>query len=207
MTDTSNETVSMPGGEKVPSRHICSYNFWHMIMLDNPFRLWLQNPEKVLQGHILSGMTAVDIGCGPGNFTRAMAAMAGENGHVMALDIQADMLRYAQEKCERAGSGARITWHQCLPDSLGITTKADFALSFYMVHEVPDQDRLFREVSALLRPGGRYLVVEPVFHVTDEAFRETLRAAARAGFVTVGQPALSLSRTVLLEKPESGSVL
>lgn len=183
---------------------VCTYSFWHMIMLDNPFRLWFQNPEKILAGHITPGMTAVDIGCGPGNFTRAMAAMAGEKGHVIAFDIQADMLRYAQEKCERAGFGKRITWHQCLPDSLGITVKADFALSFYMVHEVPDQDRLFREVSALLRPGGRYLVVEPVFHVTDEAFGETLRAAARAGFVTVGQPALPVSRTVLLEKNRGG---
>ncbi|MDV2480708.1 class I SAM-dependent methyltransferase [Methanoculleus sp. Wushi-C6] len=180
---------------------VCTYSFWHMIMLDNPFRLWLQSPKKILQGHIRPGMTVIDIGCGPGNFTRAMAEMAGERGSVIGVDLQAEMLRHAQEKCARDGPGARITWHQCLPESLGITADADFALSFYMVHEVPDQNRLFSEVFALLRPGSRYLVVEPVFHVTDEAFDETVRAAARAGFVVVERPALPLSRTMLLERP------
>jgi ubiquinone/menaquinone biosynthesis C-methylase UbiE len=168
-----------------------------MLMLDNPLRQFFQDPEKILRGHVRPGMTAVDIGCGPGNFTRAMAELAGTGGHVIAIDVQEEMLRYAGKKCEKDRSGAPVTWHRCRPDSLGITAAADFALSFYMVHEVPDMDRLFDEVSMLLKPGGHYLVVEPVFHVTDAMFEETLEAAARAGFVAEEQPEISLSRAVL----------
>lgn len=200
MADMNDETGIMPVVEKAPSRHVCGYNFWHMLMLDNPFRCFLQDPKKILAGHIKPGMTAIDIGCGPGNFTRVMAAMAGESGSVIAIDLQKEMLQHAQEKCRNGRSFAPITWHQCGPDSLGITASADFVLSFYMVHEVPDQGRLFHEVFALLKPGGKYFIVEPVFHVTDEAFDTTLATAKQAGFRVAGQPSLPLSRTVLLEK-------
>lgn len=186
--------------EKALSQQVCWYNFWHMLMLDNPVRRFLQNPRKILAGHIKPGMTAVDIGCGPGNFTRAMAAMAGEFGSVIAIDLQQEMLLHAQEKCRNDRSAAPITWHQCKPDSLGMTAAANFVLSFYMVHEVPDQGRLFREIFALLKPGGKYFVVEPVFHVTEEAFAATLVTAKQTGFRIAGEPSLSLSRAILLEK-------
>ncbi|NMB80052.1 MAG: class I SAM-dependent methyltransferase [Methanomicrobiales archaeon] len=169
-------------------------------MLDNPFRRLLQDPEKILAGHIRPGMTTIDLGCGPGDFTRAMATMAGERGTVIAIDLQKEMLLHAQHKCRNNRSAAPITWHQCGTDTLGISAAADFVLSFYMVHEVPDQGRLFREVNALLKPNGKYLVVEPVFHVTDAAFAATLAAAKQAGFLVAAQPALSLCRAVLLEK-------
>lgn len=169
-------------------------------MLDNPFRRFLQDPKKILACHIRPGMTAIDIGCGPGNFTRAMAAMAGESGCVIAVDLQKEMLQHAQEKCRNDRAAAPITWHQCEPDTLGITAAADFVLSFYMVHEVPDQGRLFREVFTLLKPGGKYFVVEPVFHVTDKAFTAMLANARQAGLRVAGQPSLSLCRAVLLEK-------
>jgi len=200
MADLSEESGSMPIRENTPSRQVCGYTFWHLLMLDNPFRRLLQNPEKILAGHIRPGMTAIDIGCGPGDFTRVMAAMAGESGSVISVDMQKEMLEHAQGKCRNDRSSAPIKWHQCRPDSLGITGDADFALSFYMVHEVPDQGRLFREVFALLKPKGRYLVVEPVFHVTDAAFAATLDTAKQAGFRVAGEPSLHLSRAVLFEK-------
>ena len=201
MAERGYETGSMQVIETASSRHVCGYNFWHILMLDNPFRRFFQDPKKILAGHISPGMTAIDIGCGPGDFTIAMAEMAGESGRVIAIDLQREMLEHAQEKCRKNRSSAPVTWHQCGPDTLGITAAADFVLSFYMVHEVPDQGRLFREVYALLKTGGKYLIVEPVFHVTDEDFSATVASIRKAGFRVAGQPPLFLSRTLLLEKP------
>ncbi|MFA4876725.1 MAG: class I SAM-dependent methyltransferase [Methanoregula sp.] len=191
----------LPPAEDTPSEKVCRFSFWHILMLDNPVRRFFQNPEKILDGRIQPGMTAIDIGCGPGNFTRAMAAMAGEGGRVLAIDLQEEMLRYAQDKCGKDSSGARITWHQCRPDSLGISIKADFALSMYMVHEVPDQERLYHEIFQCLRSGGKYLVVEPIIHVTEEAFTSSLDVATRAGFRIRERPSFPLSQAVVLEKP------
>jgi ubiquinone/menaquinone biosynthesis C-methylase UbiE len=190
----------VPVPDTVPEKQVCWYSFWHILMLDNPIRRLLQDPKKILHGHIRPGMTVIDIGCGPGDFTRVMAAMAGRSGHVIAIDLQDAMLRHAQRKCSGGTGGARITWHQCHPDAIGITTAADFALSFYMVHEVPDQDRLFGEVFRCLNHGGRYLIVEPVFHVEESAFAQMLETAQRAGFIVREQPPMRLSRAVLLEK-------
>lgn len=191
----------VPVSENTPENRVCWYSFWHILMLDNPVRRLLQDPEKILNGHIRPGMTVIDIGCGPGNFTRAMRKMAGSGWQVIAIDLQQEMLRYAQEKCSGVKGGAPVTWHQCRPDSLAITAQADFTLSFYMVHEVPDAGRLFLEVFQSLKQGGRYLIVEPVFHVEESAFADMLEAVQRAGFVVREQPRLRLSRAILLEKP------
>jgi len=186
--------------EKTPAGALCRYSFMHVLMLDNGFRRYFQNPEKILSGYIRPGMTVVDIGCGPGAFTLAMAEMVGAKGTVIATDVQSEMLQYARKKGDRYGLNSRILWHRNAPDSLGIEQPADFVLSFHMVHEVPDQDRLFQEVFATLRPGGGYLVAEPVFHVSEPAFDRTLDAAVRAGFGIEGRPKISMSRAVLLKK-------
>ena len=193
------QTGKNPGGD------LCRYSFWHVLMLDNVFRRFFQDPAKILDDYIRPGMTVVDIGCGSGMFTRVMADMAGEKGRVIAVDVQGEMLRYAKIKSDRSGLGSRITWHQSTPDMLGIPEDhAEFILSFYMVHEVPDQDRFFREVFAILKPGGKYLVAAPVFHVSDQAFSKTLESAVNAGFRVEKRPEISMSRTVLLSKSRPG---
>lgn len=181
-------------------RSICSCTFWHLLILDNPIRRYLQNPEKILAGRIREGMTVLDIGCGPGIFSRAMATMVGETGTVIAIDLQQEMLDHAQKRATHDPAGSRIIWHQCQPDSLNLTTTADFALSMFMVHEVPDQHRLFSEVYALFRNGGRYLVIEPAMHVSEAAFHYTEKTAIQTGFRVVDRPSFRFSRTLLLER-------
>lgn len=46
-------------------------------------------------------MTAMDIGCGPGFFTLAMARMAGPEGKVIAIDMQQEMLDLVKKKSDR----------------------------------------------------------------------------------------------------------
>ena len=115
--------------------------------------------------------------------------------------MQQEMLDLVKTKSDRLGLSRRIRFHRCRQDSLGIEGKAGFILSFYMVHEVPDRDALFREVSGLLEDGGRYLIVEPGMHVSAEAFEDTLRHAEEAGFVVEARPKVWLSRAALLRRP------
>ncbi|KAB3547857.1 MAG: SAM-dependent methyltransferase, partial [ANME-2 cluster archaeon] len=37
--------------------------------LDNRVRRLLQNPQKILGNYVKEGMTALDLGCGPGFFS------------------------------------------------------------------------------------------------------------------------------------------
>lgn len=56
--------------------------------LDNSIRRWLQNPEKILRPYITEGMTALDVGCGPGFFYIEMAPMVSKTGQGIVADLQ-----------------------------------------------------------------------------------------------------------------------
>jgi ubiquinone/menaquinone biosynthesis C-methylase UbiE len=129
-----------------------------------------------------------------------MAEMVGPGGRVVAVDLQAAMLDRLRLRAERAGLAARITLHQCAADTIGELPPADIAVAFYMVHEVPDVARFLGEVSGALKPGGRFLLVEPRGHVSAAAFAATVEMAASAGLRPVATPRVRLSRTTLFER-------
>jgi len=192
------ETLPQKNAEGKAHGDVCRYSPWTAPFFDNLFRKLLQDPEKIAGPYIRPGMTVMDIGCGPGFFTLAMARMVGPGGTVIAIDMQQEMLDLVKRKSDRAGLSERIRFHRCRQDSLGIDARAGFILSFYMVHEVPDRDALFREVSGLLEAGGRYLIVEPAGHVSAEAFEDTLRHAEEAGLVVEDRPKVRFSRAAVL---------
>lgn len=167
--------------------------------LEGRFRRWLQNPQRILSPFVATGMTAMDIGCGPGFFTIELARLVGSTGRVVAVDLQDGMLDKVRKKIAGTELEPRIVLHRCETRRLGIARPVDFALAFWMVHEVPDPAGFFGELAALLRPGGQVLIVEPAFHVSKQEFAETLRAAYAAGFARMASPRLFFSRAALLK--------
>lgn len=174
----------------------------HAGMLDHPIRRLIQSPKRIVGPYVRAGDTVLDIGCGPGYFTRPMARMVGRSGCVVAADLQEAMLAMLSERAEEEGLSSRIRLHKTRPEALelGDLGPFDFILAFYVVHEVPDAGRFFREVAAVLRPGGRVLVVEPALHVSEQEFVEELAAARATGFAVENGPRVLLSRTALLTK-------
>lgn len=168
--------------------------------LVNPIRRWFQNPRKILKPHIQEGMTVLDMGCGPGFFTRDIAHMVGERGRVFAADLQEEMLAKLSLKVQGTLLENRITRIQCSESKIGITEPVDFALLFYMVHEVPNSEALFRELYSMLKSRGRALIAEPSFHVSKRAFEKTLRTAQDQGFIRVDTPKVFFSKTALIQK-------
>ncbi len=168
--------------------------------LDSRFRRWLQNPRKILKPYINEAMTVLDLGCGPGLFSIEMARMVGESGRVIASDLQAGMLAKLKAKIQGTELEPRITLHRCEEDKIGLSEKVDFVLAFYVVHEIVDQQKLFKELESILRPAGHVLVIEPPFHVSKAAFQKTIRKARGAGFVPDEGPKVLFSKTVILKK-------
>lgn len=168
--------------------------------LDNIFRRWLQNPRKILSPYIKEGMTVLDIGCGPGFFSIEMAKMVGKSGRVIAADLQEGMLRKLSDKIKETELEKRITLHKCEENKIGLSEQIDFALLFYVVHEIPNQRAFFRELESILQPSGQALVVEPPIQVSKSAFLKTIVKAKDAGFKPVKGPRVILSKTVKLRK-------
>ena len=179
------------------SGHVCPW--WGGYFIDNPLRRLLHNPRRIVGPYVKTGMTVMDVGCGMGGFTIAMARMVGDQGHVLAVDLQQRMLDVLRRRAEKAAVAGRIQTHKCEQDRLGIEVQADFALAFAMVHEVPDQRRLLGEIHRCLKPSGRLLVAEPKIHVPGRAFQQTVSTAEELGFRVVEKPWVRWCHAVLLE--------
>ena len=78
---------------------VCSHD--HSFFLDNFIRRLIQNPRKIVGEYIHNGDTVVDLGCGPGYFSIDMAKMVGESGHVIAVDLQPEMLEKVKKKAKK----------------------------------------------------------------------------------------------------------
>ncbi len=169
--------------------------------LDSKFRRWLQNPEKVLFPYIKEGITALDVGCGPGFFTIELAKLVGANGKVIAVDLQQGMLDKVNAKIKGTSIEERIKLVKCETDDLNVNDTVDFALAFYMVHEVLDKNKFFRQLYNTLKEGGRCLLVEPkMFHVKQKEFEATLLIAQENGFECLPAFKLFASWSALLKK-------
>ena len=166
--------------------------------LDNFLRRLVHKPEKILKPFIKEGMVVLDMGCGPGYFTKEMARLVGDRGKVIAADLQQGMLDKMSSKLRDCGFENRVEPHRCQSDSTGIKEKVDFILTFWMVHEVPDQTLFFEEMKSLLNPGGKILVAEPKIHVTKKSFSEMIKRIESTGFRIIDRPHISISRSLVI---------
>ena len=127
-----------------------------------PDATWWQalfpNPAHVLiEVGFAPGMDAVDLCCGDGWFTLPMARVAR---HVMAVDIDARMLALASSRL------AQERLSNCdyqLGDAYGLAEfvpqPVDMVFMANSFHGVPDRERLARIVGGVLKPGGRFAIV------------------------------------------------
>ena len=175
--------------------------WWLAYTFDNPLRRLVHNPEKILAPYVKTGMTVLDTGCRMGFFSIAMARLVGPEGRVIAVDIQPQILEVLKKRAEKAGVSEWIITVCCEQNKLSVSKKADFALAFYMVHEVPDKERFFRQVASCLKPGARFLLVEPRAHVSRSAFKRTVEIARAAGLVSTGSARVRFSHAQLFTSP------
>jgi len=173
-------------------------------ILDTRLRRFIYRPDRLAEKYVKPGNRVLDFGCGPGFFTREFAKRVGENGQVFAVDLQEEMLDILRGKLGPEGLLPRITTHQCAPDSLSLPADLngtfDTAFAIFVVHEVPDPERLFREISMLLKPGGTFFYSDPPFTVPGREFRDNLALAEKAGLRLAERRFYFVNRAAVLRK-------
>jgi trans-aconitate 2-methyltransferase len=114
---------------------------WGSAVLD---RLPLNGDERVL-----------DAGCGSGRVTEQLLARL-PRGHVVALDGSPAMIDEARRRL--SAEGDRVTFVVAdLLAPLPVAPPVDAILSTATFHWVTDHDLLFRNLAAILRPGGMFV--------------------------------------------------
>jgi len=107
---------------------------WGLRVID---RLGLKGDETVL-----------DAGCGSGRLTRHLVERLPD-GHVIGVDAAPSMIAKAREQL-----GDSVELHNVDLLDLELDEQVDAILSGATFHWVPDHDRLFARLYAVLRPGG-----------------------------------------------------
>lgn len=126
----------------------------------------LNDLGNICQGKDPREMKVLEIGCGAGRITRALAGFFGE---VYAVDISQEMVRQARQALQafpRAHvllnngqdlSVVREHWRSHAP--AGEKLEVDFAFSYIVFQHIPSREiveNYVREVNRLLRPGGLF---------------------------------------------------
>lgn len=193
------ETKTMTAQHNILNKdHVCPW--WMAYTFDNPLRRLFHKPGKMLAPHVHQDMTVMDVGCGMGYFSIAMAMMVGDNGRVIAVDLQQKMLNIMLKRARRAGVAHRIKPHLCEQGDIGLNAGADFVLAFWMVHEVPDRVAFFRQLAANMTPNGKLFVAEPKFHVSPSTFQEIINAAQSTGLSVNATPDVRFSHCSIFIK-------
>lgn len=118
-------------------------------------------PEDLLRSlGLKAGDTLADIGCGPGFFTVPAAEIVGEQGRVLAGDIQGEMLSAIRTRItERGLTNVRIFKTSDVDVPLPPQC-ADLALLAFTLNEVEQRARFLHKVGRLLKPDAQLAVIE-----------------------------------------------
>lgn len=125
------------------------------------YRLWAEPALAPMYARIaaeipLTSGRLLDVGCGPGRLTRAIA-LRRPGVAVTGLDISAAMIRQA----ERGPHLPNLELRQGSPASLGSADEFDFAVSVLSFHHWEEPVEELTGIHRALRPGGRLWIFEP----------------------------------------------
>ena len=143
------------------------------------YREVLNNPSFFAFLPPLAGAAVVDLGCGEGTNTRALARTTG--ARLTGIDLSPAMIAAAREAEAREPLG--LAYHEASFTNLDGFAPASFdaAVSTMALMDSPDFMAAARETFRILRPGGTFTfsVLHPCFvtpslrWLRDEAGRET----------------------------------
>jgi ubiquinone/menaquinone biosynthesis C-methylase UbiE len=169
-------------------------------ILDNKIRKRLHDPNKVFSSYLNYGDTGIDLGCGPNFFTIPMSKIVGNKGRIIAVDLQQKMLDKMLLNASMSGIHQNIIPIQCSQTDINVNQKADFALVFWMLHELGNKSSLLQQLYSILKPGGYILISEPKLHTSKKYFSEIKNMALGIGFKIHSEPAIIISRSIVFTK-------
>ncbi|MBW3571142.1 MAG: class I SAM-dependent methyltransferase [Gemmatimonadetes bacterium] len=106
------------------------------------------------------GEVWADLGAGTGVFTRALATLVGPPGRVIAVDRDATALEVLSARTVDGGPAAPIiTVAGDVTEPLSLPP-LDGVVMANVLHFVADAEGVLARVAAMLRPGGRLVLME-----------------------------------------------
>jgi demethylmenaquinone methyltransferase/2-methoxy-6-polyprenyl-1,4-benzoquinol methylase len=133
------------------------YDLMNDLMSAGMHRLW--KSFTVAQAAVRPGMKVLDVAGGTADLAREFARRAGPSGEVWLTDINASMLRLGRDRMLDNGFDQPVA--QCdaekLPFPSGYFDRVTVAFG---LRNMTHKDQALAEMTRVLKPGGRLLVLE-----------------------------------------------
>ncbi len=140
------------------------YDFLNRLLSAGIDRRWRRLAVRAMQPAI--GGLHLDVATGTADVALEIFRQKGAAARVTGVDISVEMMRFGQQKCDRAGLSSRISFVQAPCESLPFRTAVfDSASIAFGIRNVVDRQRGLAEMCRVVRPGGRVVVLE--FSVPD----------------------------------------
>jgi len=117
-------------------------------------------PAKILQLlNIKPGEYIGDIGAGGGYFTMKFAHAVGKKGHVYAVDMNQDLLKYIKENARTDGLNNIKTIH-LIEETLTLPQRVDLLFCRNTCHHIKNRGIYLKKLKQFLKPNGRIVIIE-----------------------------------------------
>lgn len=123
-----------------------------------PFRTCIEEFMMLRMLGNLDGVSALDLACGEGHYTRALRRRGA--ARVIGVDLSAGMIALAREEEAREPLG--VEYVQGAVEELGVVGTFEIVSAVYLLHYARTRDDLAtmcRTIVANLRPGGRLVAI------------------------------------------------
>ena len=112
---------------------------------------------KIKNGEIL-----LDLGCGRGNETIEAAIQAGPEGKAIGLDLTTAMIEKAKSNAEK-NRISNVDFIEGDIEILPFNKNAfDAVMSNCVINHAKSKNKVFREISRVLKKGGRFVISDAV---------------------------------------------
>ena len=161
-----------------------------LAIFEDPQRERNLQPDRVMDIlGIKAGSHVADVGAGSGWLTVRAARRVGEGGLVYAVEINADYVKYIEERAAREKLSNVRTVLGTEDDPRLPDASADAVILLKTYHELSQPIRLLRHVRRAMRAGGRLGIIDRGGKGDDHGLDadSVVREAVRAGFELVEQ--------------------
>jgi len=144
------------------------YDLMNDLMSGGLHRLWKR--FTIEQAAVRKGHVVLDLAGGTGDLARVFCDQVGQSGQVVLADINASMLKEGRNRLIDSGVSGNLSIVQvdaeCLPFA---GSSFDCITMAFGLRNVTDKQAALQSMYAVLKPGGKALVLE--FSRADEALR------------------------------------